>query len=136
MPPAPALAKKPVVLADREVLKPIGVLADTGEFVTLAKYYAEPAALSQRLASLANLGYEKQAEFTIARLRHEPETLRIAVLGQHEFTRDEIMREISAGSPVGQQFVQIEQAWVERVKEKVSKGEYKLRVQPASARGQ
>ncbi len=132
--PAVAHGRQPVYVADREALKPIGIRADSGMFVTLAEFSAEPS-LGVELASLASLDYEKQAEFAIARLAHEPETLRVGILGEREFTRDEIIKEIEAGSPIGKQFVQVEQAWVERVKAKLSRGEYKLRAEAGSASG-
>jgi len=123
----PQPKKQPVVLTDLEASKPVGVRTDTGQFVTLEQFKAEPK-LGAKLASLASLDYTKQAEFTIARLQKEPPDLKVSVIGVGELSRDEIIDEIRKGSDAGKEFVEIEQAWVERVKEKVSKGEYQLSV--------
>jgi hypothetical protein len=127
-----ATARSPIVLAEREASKPIGVRSDTGAFVTLGEYVTEPR-LAARMASLSSLGYERLAEFTVARLEKEPSELRVGILGRDELSRDEIISEVRQGSAIGKQFVQIERAWVERLKEKLSRGEYKLRAQAPEA---
>jgi predicted NUDIX family NTP pyrophosphohydrolase len=124
-------ARKPVVVAQREVSKPIGVRLDTGDFVTLGEFETEPS-LGTSLAALSSLDYSKQADFTIARLEREPRELRVGIIGSGELTRDEIIDEVRKGSDIGKQFVQIERAWVERLKDKLSKGEYTLSAQSSA----
>lgn len=126
--------KTPVILTARESTKPIGIRADSGKFVTLEEFQANPK-LSGELASFSSLGYEKQAAFAIARLRLEPPDLKVGVIGSGVLSRDEIIEEIRKGSESGKEFVDIEQAWVERVKEKVSRGEYQLRGQVSANAG-
>lgn len=125
--------RKPVVLPEREASKPIGVSSDTGLFVTLEEFGSDPAKMSRKLASLDSLGYDTRAEFTIARLRREPPDLKIGVIGGGVFSRDDIIDEVRKGSETGKEFIGIEQAWVERVKEKVIKGEYLLRDQVSAS---
>jgi hypothetical protein len=119
--------KKPVILAEQERKKPIGVLAETGSFVTLAEYHPQ---LEGKLAFLPSLDKDTRAKFTVSRLLVEPPDLHIGILTpsgeQRELSRDELIKEIEMGSPIGRQFIEIEQAWIERVKEKVRKGEYHL----------
>jgi len=122
-------ARKPVVIAERENSKPIGVRTDNGHFVTLSEFEMQP---SLALASLSSLGYDKQADFTIARLECEPKDVRIGIIGAGELSRDEIISEVRKGSDIGKQFVQIERAWVERLKDKLSKGEYTLSAQASA----
>jgi len=120
---------------ETEAAKPIGVRAEGGEFVTLLQYQDQPE-LRGDLAQLESLPYEKQAEFTIERLRCAQPDLRVRILGRDVFSRDAMIVEVEKGSPAGKRFVQIERIWVNRLKEKISKGEYKLRAQaqaPASA---
>ena len=123
-----ALSQKTVLVAESEAGKPIGVRADDGEFVTLLQFQDRPE-LREELVQLESLPYEKQAEFTIKRLRSTPPDLRVRIVGQNVFSRDAIILEVEKGSPTGKRFVQIERIWVERLKEKISKGEYKVRVQ-------
>jgi hypothetical protein len=120
--------RTPVVLTAREAGKPIGVRADTGAFVTLEEFKSD-LSLGRKLASLSSLAYEAQAEFAIARLQREPKELEVGVIGKGVLSRDKIIDEIRNGTATGKEFVEIDQAWVERVKEKVSKGEYQLRGQ-------
>ena len=120
--------KKPAVLPERDVNKPFAVRADGSGYVTLAELQATPE-LSGKLVDFASLSYEKQADFTIARLEHAPKDFRIGIIGGGYMSRDEIIKEIREGSEFGRGFVRSEQLWIERVREKVSKGEYLVRGQ-------
>jgi hypothetical protein len=116
-------------LAESEYEKPVGI-RDDGEFVTLFEFWNRPE-LRSTLASLSTLPYEEQARFTVARLSFEPGDLKVRVLGREVFSRDNIISEVNEGSPIGRRFVQIERDWVERLKDKVGKGEYRLRATSA-----
>jgi hypothetical protein len=113
-----------VLVSEAEGVKPIGVRAN-GEFMTLRQYHDRPE-LRDDLAPLESLPYPKQAQFTIARLHFAQPDLRVRVVGRGVFSRDAIIGEVEKGTPTGKHFVRVERVWVERLKSKISKGEYKL----------
>ena len=117
-----------VVLTEVEASKPIGIRSDNKAFVTLSELSHDPE-IGGKLGSLSNLGYEDKARFTIARLEREPKDSQVGVIGGRTWTRDELIEQIREGSEIGRSFIAIDQAWIERVKEKVSKGEYRVRGQ-------
>ncbi len=121
-----AVSAKLVLVAEAEGAKPIGLRTDGGEYVTLLQYQDRPE-LRGDLAPLESLPYPKQAEFTIARLKFAQPDLRVRILGKGVFSRDAIIGEVEKGTPTGKHFVRVERIWVERLKAKFSKGEYKLR---------
>lgn len=128
---ATSRAKTSVILAESEYEKPIGMSED-GKFVTVLEYWTQPE-LRTKLASLEALPYDEQARFTVARLSVEPDELRVRVLGREVFSKDKMISEVNEGSPIGKRFVQIERDWVERLKDKLIKGEYRISATNAQA---
>ncbi len=129
---ATVLAKKPVVLTEREATKPIGLRADTGEFVRLVDWVRSP---KMKFVPFAALDQAKQAKLTIERLKLEPKDMTVGGIGGDTLTRDEIIEEVKKCSATGREFVDIQRIWIERLTEKVSKGEYQLSGQTSTNAG-
>jgi hypothetical protein len=123
-----AAPERPPVVAKRESQKPVGIRPE-GTFVSLAEYGKNP---DTRL--VCDLSYSDQARLAIARLKLEPKNQRLIVLGDHEYTIEELVAEIKSGSTLGREYVEAEQAWLEYLKRMVRNGEYLVSASSASER--
>lgn len=60
------------------------------------------------------------------RLRSEPEDTEVGVIQGCSYTRDELLQEVIAGTPIGERFVRIEKAGIARIRGKIAEGEYEF----------
>ena len=75
---------------------------------------------------LDELDEEKARKLVTERLQSEPEDTEIGVIQGYSYRRDELIKEVINGTPIGERFVRIEKAGIARIRSKITTGEYEL----------
>ena len=103
-------------------MKPAAWDPETDSFIPLGQVIS----LKGGMRWLDELEGETARKLVIERLRSEPEDTEVGVIQGYSYKRDELIKEVIDGTPIGERFVRIEKAGIARIHSKIAKGEYEL----------
>ncbi len=103
------------------MMKPAAWDPETDSFISLGQ-----ATLKEGIRWLDELEGETARKLVIERLQSEPEDTEVGFIQGYSYERDELIKEVVDGTPVGERFVMIEKADIAQIRSKIAKGEYEL----------